>query len=60
MNPAYRGKGLAAPYMAAVVELSRKFAPVASLYVNDYNHRAVAAYERVGFKQVGTFATVLF
>ena len=60
MNPAYRGKGLAAAYMAAVVELSRKFAPVASLYVNDYNQRAVAAYQRVGFEQVGTFATVLF
>jgi len=60
MNPAYRGKGLAAAYMAAVVELSRKFAPVASLYVNDYNQRAVAAYRRVGFEQVGTFATVLF
>jgi uncharacterized protein len=28
--------------------------------VNDYNHRAILAYERVGFTRVGTFATVLF
>ncbi|MFD1214267.1 GNAT family N-acetyltransferase [Arthrobacter sp. GCM10027362] len=60
MNPAYRGQGRAAAYMAAVVELSRRYAPVASLYVNDYNHRAMAAYRRVGFEQVGTFATILF
>ncbi|WP_043847680.1 GNAT family N-acetyltransferase [Crystallibacter crystallopoietes] len=60
INPKYRGQGLAAPALAAVVELSRRFAPVASLYVNDYNHRAIAAYERVGFSRVGTYATVLF
>jgi len=35
-------------------------APTVSLYVNDYNTRAIAAYHRVGFRQVGTFATVLF
>jgi predicted GNAT family acetyltransferase len=33
---------------------------VTSLYVNDYNTKARATYERVGFEQVGTFATVLF
>jgi uncharacterized protein len=60
VNPAYRGQGLAAGCMAAVVELSRKYAPIASLYVNDYNNRAMAAYASVGFRQVGTFATVLF
>jgi predicted GNAT family acetyltransferase len=46
--------------MAAVVLLAQKMAPVTSLYVNDYNSRARATYERVGFRQVGTFATVLF
>jgi predicted GNAT family acetyltransferase len=46
--------------MAAVVDLAQQFAPVTSLYVNDYNARARATYERVGFRQVGTFATVLF
>jgi len=31
-----------------------------SLYVNDYNTAARAAYDRVGFRQVGTYASVLF
>jgi ribosomal protein S18 acetylase RimI-like enzyme len=60
MNPSYRGLGLSAGYMAAVVLLAQKTAPITSLYVNDYNSRARATYERVGFRQVGTFATVLF
>lgn len=60
MNPGYRGLGLSAGYMAAVVLLAQKIAPITSLYVNDYNSRARATYERVGFRQVGTFATVLF
>ncbi len=60
MNPAYRGLGLSAGYMAAVVVLAQTLAPVTSLYVNDFNTRARASYERVGFQQVGTFATVLF
>jgi predicted GNAT family acetyltransferase len=60
VNPRYRGTGLAAPGMAAVAELARqRFAPVVSLYVNDYNRPAIKAYERVGFETVGTFATVL-
>jgi predicted GNAT family acetyltransferase len=33
---------------------------VASLYVNAYNTPARAAYGRVGFSQIGSFATVLF
>ncbi|MET4590192.1 GNAT family N-acetyltransferase [Arthrobacter sp. 754] len=60
MNPGYRGQGLSAGYMAAVVEQARKLAPVTSLYVNGFNLRARSTYERVGFRQVGTFATVLF
>ncbi len=60
MNPEYRGRGLGAAYMAAVVELAQEVAPVTSLYVNDYNSRARAVYQRVGFRTVGTFATVLF
>ena len=31
----------------------------ASLYVNDFNTVARATYHRIGFTQVGTFATVL-
>jgi predicted GNAT family acetyltransferase len=35
-------------------------APVVSLYVNDYNSAARAAYMRVGFAEVGSFMSVLF
>jgi predicted GNAT family acetyltransferase len=59
--PGLRGRGLAAPAMAAVCAATRReLAPVVSLYVNAYNAPALAAYRRVGFQQVGTFATVLF
>jgi predicted GNAT family acetyltransferase len=60
MNPEFRGLGLSAGYMAAVVVLAQTLAPVTSLYVNDFNAKARATYDRVGFRQVGTFATVLF
>ena len=60
MAPEFRGQGLSAGYMAAAVELAQTIAPVTSLYVNSFNARARATYERVGFRQVGTFATVLF
>jgi predicted GNAT family acetyltransferase len=61
VNPRHRGRALAAPGMAAVVEYTRsRFAPAVSLYVNDYNVRALRTYEHVGFREVGTFATVLF
>jgi ribosomal protein S18 acetylase RimI-like enzyme len=60
MNPEFRGLGLSAGYMAAVVVLAQTLAPVTSLYVNEFNTKARATYDRVGFRQVGTFATVLF
>ncbi len=61
VNPRYRGRGLAAPAMAALVDIvQREVAPLVSLYVNGYNTRAVRAYERVGFQTVGTYATILF
>ncbi|ANC30624.1 Mycothiol acetyltransferase [Isoptericola dokdonensis DS-3] len=61
VDPELRGRGLAAPGMAAVVELTRRqVAPVVSLYVNSFNAPALATYRRVGFEQVGTFATILF
>ncbi len=47
--------------MAAVVEYARtSIAPVVSLYVNDYNAPARAVYRRVGFSEVGRYASVLF
>ena len=60
MNPKYRGAGLAAGYMAAAAQYALELAPVTSLYVNDYNHSAIATYRRVGFEEVGEFATILF
>jgi predicted GNAT family acetyltransferase len=61
VRPELRGRGLAEAGMAAVVtDALRRVAPVVSLYVNDYNRPARAAYRRVGFTQTATFASVLF
>jgi hypothetical protein len=61
VEPSLRGKGISGPGMAAVVrQCLRDVAPAVSLYVNDFNEPARRTYERVGFKQVGTFASVLF
>ena len=59
--PELRGRGHASRGMAAVVRFARRsLAPVVSLYVNDFNTPARAAYRRVGFTEVGTFMSVLF
>jgi predicted GNAT family acetyltransferase len=59
--PDRRGEGLAARGVAAVVEACRRdVAPVVSLYANIWNEPARRAYERVGFEQTATFATVMF
>jgi predicted GNAT family acetyltransferase len=59
--PAHRGKGIGTAGTAAVVEYARRsIAPVVSLYVNDFNAPARAAYRRVGFREVGRYASVLF
>jgi uncharacterized protein len=61
VHPSYRGRGLAAPGMAGVAQIvQREIAPAVTLYANAFNVRAIRAYERVGFRTVGTFATVLF
>jgi uncharacterized protein len=61
VRPDRRGQGLAAPGMATiVVEAARSIAPLVSLYVNDYNHPARAAYRRVGFTETGRLMSVLF
>jgi predicted GNAT family acetyltransferase len=61
VDPEFRGLGLAAPGMAAVViESQKSIAPVVSLYVNDFNRPARAAYIRAGFAEVGQFMSVLF
>ena len=61
VRPDHRGQGLAAPGMAAVVNVAREsIAPVVSLYVNDFNAPARATYLRSGFAEVGEFMSVLF
>ncbi len=61
VNPELRGRGLAAPALAAVAATAlREIAPAVELYVNDFNTAARRAYERVGFEYVDTFATVFF
>lgn len=59
--PEHRGRRLSESGMAAVLDFALgTVAPVVSLYVNDYNVRARAAYHRVGFREVGAFMSVLF
>jgi predicted GNAT family acetyltransferase len=61
VDPELRGRGLGTRGTAAVVQESlASIAPIVSLYVNDYNIAARRSYEKVGFRQVGTFASVLF
>ncbi|WP_067505164.1 DUF4081 domain-containing GNAT family N-acetyltransferase [Actinoplanes sp. TFC3] len=61
VDPEYRGRGLAAGAMAAVLQDAlQRVAPTVSLYVNDYNAPARRVYARCGFIQQGSFATVLF
>ena len=58
--PEERGRGHAVHGMAAVVQAALRLAPVVTLYVNDFNAPARAAYRHVGFTQAGTFMSVLF
>ncbi|PKH44177.1 hypothetical protein SAMN05192575_102201 [Nocardioides alpinus] len=62
VRPDRRGQGLSVSGMAAVVAhvLDTGVAPVVSLYVNDWNTPARAAYATVGFEQTATFATLMF
>jgi predicted GNAT family acetyltransferase len=61
VRPEFRGQGVAAPGMSAVVELARaSISPVVSLYVNDFNAPGRATYRRAGFEEVGELMSVLF
>ncbi|MGO1590810.1 MAG: GNAT family N-acetyltransferase [Ancrocorticia sp.] len=58
--PDQRNCGIGGAAMAAVVDQVRAtFSPTVSLYVNDYNEAAVKVYQRVGFRIVDEWATVL-
>jgi predicted GNAT family acetyltransferase len=59
--PTLRGRGIGTAGMATVAaEARRSIAPRVSLYVNEHNTAAQRAYAAVGFRRVGTFASVLF
>ena len=61
VHPDRRGHGLGTAGTAAVVDrLVRGMGRTASLYVNEYNAAARASYRKIGFNQVGKYATVLF
>ena len=61
VHPDLRGKGHSTAGMAAVVEYAlAEIAPRVTLYVNDFNTPARAAYKKVGFRQVGEVMSVLF
>lgn len=59
VDPEYRGRGYGTAGTAAVVAAIVRQGRTASLYVNGYNQVARSTYQRVGFEQVGAFATVL-
>jgi predicted GNAT family acetyltransferase len=60
LTPRMRGLGLAEPLMAAATDLILEhIAPLATLYVNDFNAPARATYRAIGYREVGTFTTVL-
>jgi uncharacterized protein len=59
VHPDWRGRGLGAAGTAALAAAVVRGGRIASLYVNGYNTVARATYARIGFSQVGTFATVL-
>ena len=60
VHPARRGEGLGTIGTAAIVERLMALGRVSSLYVNGFNTPARATYQRIGFTQVASFATVLF
>lgn len=60
VRPDLRGQGIGTAAMAAVLRYALTLAPMATLYVNGFNAPARAVYGRLGMRQVGTFATVLF
>ncbi|MCU1640116.1 MAG: hypothetical protein JWN03_391 [Nocardia sp.] len=59
VHPDHRGTGVGTAGTAAVANVVVASGRTASLYVNCYNEVARAAYAKVGFRQIATFATVL-
>lgn len=59
VHPDWRGRGLGTAGTAALAAAVVSGGRIASLYVNSFNTVARATYARIGFTEVGSFATVL-
>ncbi|MCV7300286.1 GNAT family N-acetyltransferase [Mycobacterium barrassiae] len=59
VHPDWRGRGIGTAGTATLAAAVVRGGRTASLYVNSFNTVARATYDRIGFTQVGTFATVL-
>jgi predicted GNAT family acetyltransferase len=59
VHPDWRGHGIGTAGTATLASAVVRSGRIASLYVNDFNVVARATYNRIGFTQIGTFATVL-
>lgn len=59
-DPRVRRRGLATRGLAAVCALLLRDVPLCSLYVNAYNAPALGLYARLGFRQAGDFATLIY
>lgn len=61
VHPDFRGRGLGSAGMTAVSAYALEaIAPVVSLYLNAHNAAARRIYEKAGYTQIGTFATVMY
>jgi len=58
--PEQRGHGYATRALRTICRRMLNDVPTLSLYVNDFNEKAIALYERIGFERVGEFTTYLF
>jgi len=58
--PPMRGRGFATAALTAICDRLLEVSPTLSLYVNDFNERAIGLYRRVGFAHVSDFQTILF
>ena len=60
LAPRLRGHRLSEPLMAGATDLIiEHVAPLATLYVNDFNGPAQACYRAIGYREVGAFSTIL-
>jgi predicted GNAT family acetyltransferase len=59
VHPDWRGRGMGTAGTATLASAVVRTGRIASLYVNSFNTVARATYARIGFTEVGNFATVL-